>query len=200
MIDEKFIILAVILNAIGSIGYAIDTLKGDTKPNRVTWFLWALIPLIAFAGMLDENAGLTSLILTFMVGFSPFLIFCVSFLNKKSVWKIERFDWICGALSLIGIAGWLLTGEGYLAIVFSIFADFLALLPTMFKALKQPNTESWMLYSNAALASFITLLTVETRTFASIAFPLYIMVVCIGMFLIVKFKIGPTLKLFSQKA
>ena len=48
MIDERFVIIGAFLSMIGQLTYAIDTVKGKIKPNRVTWFLWALIPLIAF--------------------------------------------------------------------------------------------------------------------------------------------------------
>ena len=48
MIDERFVIIGAFLSMIAQLTYAIDTVKGKIKPNRVTWFLWALIPLIAF--------------------------------------------------------------------------------------------------------------------------------------------------------
>ncbi len=46
MINEKFIILGVIIGSIGTFTYLVDTIKGKVKPNRVTWFLWALAPSI----------------------------------------------------------------------------------------------------------------------------------------------------------
>lgn len=49
MLNENFVILGAVIFAIGSLSYLIDTLKGKVKPNRVTFFLWALAPLIAFA-------------------------------------------------------------------------------------------------------------------------------------------------------
>jgi len=39
------VILAVVLNSIGGVMYIKNTLVGKTKPNRVTWFIWALAPL-----------------------------------------------------------------------------------------------------------------------------------------------------------
>ncbi len=77
MLDPNFVILGAAIGFIGGISYLVDTLKGKTKPNKVTWFFWSLAPLIAFAGELDKGVGLQSL-MTFMVGFSPLLIFLAS--------------------------------------------------------------------------------------------------------------------------
>lgn len=195
MIDERFIILAVVADLIGSGGYIIDTIKGSTKPNRVSWLLWTLIPAVTVAGMIEEKADKTALILTITFTIIPLLIFIASFINKEAFWKITKFDWLCGAFSLIGLAGWLLTGDGNLAIVFSIIADFLALLPTLKKALKAPDTESWLIYLLGTLAAFITLLTIQTWNFASVVFTVYLMLVCLLMFLVVRFQIGPRLRL-----
>ena len=131
MIDSNWIYLGALINLIGSLTYVIATVRGQTKPNRVTWFLWALAPLIAFAAMLGEGVSPLDGLMTFMVGFGPLMIFIASFVNKNSVWKITRFDMICGALSVIGIIAWAFTRTGNIAIFFSIVADGLALLPTL---------------------------------------------------------------------
>lgn len=57
MIDEKFVFLAVILNFLGSLSYLIATIKGEVKLNKVTWFIWALAPLIAFAAEISLGVG-----------------------------------------------------------------------------------------------------------------------------------------------
>ena len=101
MLDPNFVIVGAVIGFLGGISYLVDTLKGKTKPNRVTWFFWSLAPLIAFAGELDKGVGIQSL-MTFMVGFSPLLIFFASFVNKKSFWKLSKSDYLLGLLSLLG--------------------------------------------------------------------------------------------------
>ena len=194
MIAEQFIILAVLIHVIGTIGYMIDTLKGITKPNKVTWFLWALFPMIAFAAMLDKGAELPALIMVFMAGFMPLMVFCSSFINKKAFWKITRFDYICGFLSVFGLCLWLITREGNIAIIFSIIADGLALLPTLVKSYKFPETESWLLFSNVAISSAIVLLIIKDWTFASVAFPIYGFFACSTLFILIRFEVGPRLR------
>ena len=61
--------------------------------------------------------------------------FCHHVLVKHPAWKIQRFDIACGALSVLGIVVWWLTGKGNVAIVFSILADGLAFCLRLLKAI-----------------------------------------------------------------
>ena len=105
MIDERFIFLGVALSFVGSLVYTILTIKGQAKPNRVSWFIWSLAPLIAFFAEVKQGVGIQSLA-TFVVGFGPLLTFIASFVNKKAYWKISKLDMICGGLSLVGLGLW----------------------------------------------------------------------------------------------
>jgi hypothetical protein len=190
MIDHNWIFLGAAFNLVGSITYVIATLQGKTKPNRVTWFLWALAPLIAFTAMLGEGVSPLDGLMTFMVGFGPLMVFIASFVNKKSYWKITTFDIICGVLSVLGIIAWAVTRTGMIAILFSVIADGLALLPTLVKSWKGPETENHVIFMNGAISALITLLALKVYDFEHLAFPVYIFVVCVVLFVLIKYKIG----------
>src|SRR3989344_5145645 len=160
MIDERFIFLGVLFNVLGTISYLIETVKGRVKPNKVTWFLWALAPLIAFTAQMQQNVGLYA-ITTFAVGFGPLFIFFASFVNKKSGWKITNFDIYCGLFSLLGLVLWGITKVGNIAILFAILADALAAVPTIVKSYHHPETEDYRAYLYAAISAVITLLTIK---------------------------------------
>lgn len=189
MIDEKFVLLGALFNVIGGASYLIDTVKGRVRPNRVTWFIWALAPLIAFTAEVGQGVGIRSL-MTFMVGFNPLLIFLASYVNKKSVWKLTRFDFACGSLSLIGLLLWYVTKVGNLAIFFSILSDGLASIPTFRKAYFYPETENWNVFLCAGISAIITLLTITVWNFAHWGFPLYIFINAAVLFILIKFKPG----------
>ena len=191
MIDPNWIYLGAVLNLIGSVTYTTATIKGKTKPNRVTWFLWALAPMIAFAAMLSNGVSMRDGLMTFMVGFGPLMIFIASFVNKKSEWKVTRFDIVCGILSIMGIISWAVTRTGNVAIFFSILADGLALLPTLRKAWTDPETENYVVFMNGAISAAITLLAIKVYDVQHVAFPLYILIVCALMATLIAFKIGP---------
>jgi hypothetical protein len=96
--------------------YAYDTLKGRNNPNRVTWVMWTLAPMIGFAAQLSQGVGLQS-IFTFAIGFGPLLVLIASFVNRKAYWKLTTFDLLCGSISLVALVLWVATGEGLVALV-----------------------------------------------------------------------------------
>jgi len=189
MINENFVILGAVIGFAGSLSYIVATIKGKTKPNRVSWFLWALAPLIAFIAEMKQGVGIQSL-MTFMVGFGPLLVFLASFINKKAEWKISRLDWFCGFLSLAGLFLWYITKVGNIAIIFAILADGFAAVPTIIKSYHFPETENWHVFLTSIINAGITLLTIKTWNFAHYGFPIYILIICLILFILIRFKIG----------
>jgi hypothetical protein len=177
VISVNFVYLGSALGALGTSFYIRDTLRGTTQPNRVTWLLWAVAPLLAAAVEFNEGVGLRTLT-TFMVGFMPLLVLAASFYNPAAVWKIGPLDYMCGALSIAGTIAWLVTRSGVIAIVAAIAADALAGLPTLLKSWTNPETETVWSYVGAVTSAGILLLTVNHWTTNVVAFPL--LIVCIA--------------------
>ena len=199
MINPNFVIVGAIINLFGSASYILDTLKGKAKPNRVTWGLWAVSSFIAFAAEIKQGVGIQS-IMTFMVGFSPFLIFIASFFNKKAYWKLGKFDLICGLFSIAALVLWYTTKVGNIAIVLSIFSDFSAGLPTLIKSYKFPETENFVEFGTSFISALLTLFTITDWSFKYYGFPFYIFLFDLTAFMFIKFKFGKTLnRYFSKK-
>jgi hypothetical protein len=103
MLNSNFIIIGALIGAAGSVAYLIDTVKGKVRPNRVSFLLWSIAPLIAFFAQIRQGVGFEAL-MTFSTGFMPLTVFIASFVNKQAEWKLTRFDLLCGILSLMGLA------------------------------------------------------------------------------------------------
>lgn len=185
MLSENFIYVGVFIYLTGSYAYIRDTLRGKVKPNKVSFTMWSLASLIAFAAAIDEGAGIHALI-TFIVGVVPLSILLISLVNKKAYWKITPFDLSCGALSVAGLILWQVTGEGNLAIAFSILADGFAFVPTIRKAYSHPETENAYAYLAASVGIAFNLLAVEHWIFAAYAFPLYLLIADLIVFSLVR--------------
>jgi len=190
MLDVHFVILGAVIGSLGTAKYLWDTLQGTTQPNRVSWLLWAIAPLLAFAVEVHEGVGLQSL-MTFTVGFGPLLVVVASMWSPGAAWRIGRLDYVCGLLSVAGLVLWILTRHGTIAIVASIAADGLAALPTLRKSLSAPETETAAAYAAAALNAAITLLTIKHATTAAAAFPLYILAVATLETVLIAGRVGP---------
>ena len=176
MIDAHFAILGALVILTGNAAYARDTVRGRTQPNRVTWMLWALAPMIAFAAEVAQGVGLNA-VLTLAVGLGPLTVVVASFLDPKAYARITPFDAGCGVLSLVALVAWAATGRGNVAIALSVLADFLAAIPTIRKAYRYPHTEHAAAFLAGVAGGAITLLTIDRSDwgFASLAFPIYIL-------------------------
>src|SRR5260221_40232 len=94
MLPENLVWIGVILIIFGAWTYIRDIFRGKAEPNLVTWFLWALAPLIAFFAQLTGGAT-SSAALTLAVGLGPVAICIVGFTRGRI--RISRFDLICGS-------------------------------------------------------------------------------------------------------
>ena len=193
MLHSNFIIVGTLIAAAGTVVYLVNTLKGKIRPNRVSFLLWSVIPFIAFFAQIEQGVGLVAL-MTFSTGFLPLTVFIASFMNKQAEWKLTRFDLLCGILSVIGLVLCLITKVGNVAIFFSIVADALAAIPTVMKAYKYPETEIAWPWLATVVGVVLTLLTISNFTFANSGFILYILVLNILIYVLVKFRIGEKLR------
>jgi len=189
MLHSNFVIIGTLIGAAGALAYLIETVKGKVRPNRVSFLLWSVIPMIAFFAQIRQGIGMEAL-MTFSTGFLPFTVFIASFFNKQAEWKLTMFDLICGILSLLGLILWMITKVGNIAIFFSIVADALAAIPTIRKAYKYPETEIAWPWIATVTGVVLTLLTLSTLTFANSGFILYIFAVNLLIYILVQFKPG----------
>lgn len=176
MIPDYFAIIGAVLGSLGGLYYLYETAVGKVQPNRVTWLLWGLFPMIIFVAQRVQGVENLSWA-TFAAGFNPLLIVLVSFINKKAYWKSEPRDYLLMAAATVGLILWAITKEPNLAIIFSLVADLLAGLPTVIKAYKYPETESGLAYAISAVGFGVGVLAIQTFTFENYAFITYIFII-----------------------
>ncbi|QQR52870.1 hypothetical protein IPG36_01995 [bacterium] len=156
--------------------YIRDTLRGQTRPNRMTWLLWSVAPLIAtFAAI--SNGVTWAVLPVFISGFGPLLVLLASFIDRQAYWKLGRLDYSCGLLAVLALVLWGITKNPEVAIIFAIASDALAAAPTIIKAWYHPHTESatpFVLSTFNALTGFTA---ITAWTFSAFAFPAYLVII-----------------------
>jgi len=174
MIELQYIVLVgVVISLWGTFSYIKETIRGNTKPNRVTWLLWSVSPMIAVAAAISN--GVTWAVLpVFMSGFGPFLVFVASFFNKNSYWRLRLFDYLCGFLSIMALIAWGLTKDPNIAIILAITSDGLAATPTLVKFWRYPETETVEAYVAGFLNASTSFFAIKAWNFSSYAFPTYL--------------------------
>ena len=179
---EYLVILAAVASLLAAVVYIRSMFVGGTKPNRVSWLMWSIAPWIATAAALSNGVG-WAVLPVFMAGFSPFLIFTSSFFTKKAYWHLSTFDYVCGSLSGFALIMWWLTKDPNVAIVFAIASDALASMPTLTKAWTKPETESVWPFIIGVFGASSSLAVATLWTFSEYAFPSYLVIVNLMVFL-----------------
>jgi hypothetical protein len=174
-IAHWLVVLSAVLSLSGSFAYIRDMFRGKSKPNLVTWGLWAFTPLVATGAALSANADGWATVRTFMSGFVPLLVFLFAFIVRQSYWKLTRFDYVCGGLSIIGLLVWLGADSPLLAILLLAGADLLATLPTIIKAWKYPETETLYTYFIGLFAAIIVMPAIPVWNIENSAFQIYLL-------------------------
>ncbi len=193
MIDPRFVFLGALVSLSGSFVYIRDTWRGTTAPNRVTWSLWGLEPLLAFAVERQAHVGLASF-MTLMIGVVPIVVVVVSFHDPQSVWRIGTFDIACGVISLMGLILWVFIDQPTIALVTFVAADAVAGLPTIRKSYLDPETESAWTFLSGAIFAAITLMTLSRYTVAGGLFPTSILIIDTTIWLLIVSRVGPRLR------
>lgn len=171
------IVLSAGITIAGASAYIRDTLMGKTQPNRVSWFLWGLTPLIGTGAALSAHADPWVVVRIFLAGFLPLLVVGASFVNKSSYWKLSFFDILCGACSLVAIFLWLFLGSPIYAILFAAVADGFASLPTIRKAWKYPETETGITYGASLVSTLLVIPSIAIWNIENSAFQVYLIAV-----------------------
>ena len=173
MLPEYFAIIGAIIGSLGGFYYLYETITGKAQPNRITWLLWGIFPMVIFVA--QRAQGVEGLSWTsFVAGFTPLLIVAASFLNRKAYWKSEPRDYYLMAAAIVGIILWAVTDNPILALLFALLADLLAGIPTLIKSYRHPRSESWIAYAISTFGFGISLLSVHTFDLENAAFVTYV--------------------------
>lgn len=182
------VIISAGLSLTGALVYIRDMFRGKSKPNLVTWGLWAFAPLIATIAALSADADGWATVRIFISGFGPLLVFISAFIVPKSYWRLSRFDYICGVFSIIAILVWLVAKQPLLAILLLAVADLFATLPTIIKAWKYPETETLYTYFIGLFTASIIIPAIPVWNIENSAFQIYLLLANVALFIAVSRK------------
>src|ERR1700733_1768922 len=97
---EIFAIIVAVMMVAGAPPYLLDILKGKTKPQRASWFIWSLLGIIAFFSQLKLH-GAWSLVFVGLDAIGNLLVFGLSFKYGSGGWGItDRIALVIALISL----------------------------------------------------------------------------------------------------
>lgn len=168
---ETFGYISALLFIFSAIPYVRSILKGNTKPQRITWLIWTILVFIAFFSQLAKGAT-WSLLLT--AGDAVTIVIVFIFSIKYGVGGFRKLD----ILSLFG-AGlslilWYFTNEPAVALFLIILIDIIGSNLTIIKAWRKPETENWIGWAMCGVGGLFGILSVGGFNLILLSYPIYI--------------------------
>lgn len=175
--------LAGILFIIGFIPYIVSILRGETKPAKASWIIWATLDSITLAGMLTKHS-LNGQILGAVIG--AWIVVILALRNGTSGWT--RLDKFCLAGALLGIILWQVFDNAVFGIMTSLSVVLLGSFPTFASAWRNPaqeNRTAWTLFWLSCVAAVIA---IPAWTLADAAQPIVFTIIESTMMYILYFR------------
>jgi hypothetical protein len=167
---ELFALLSGLVVLIGAPPYLLDILKGTTKPERTTWFIYAVQGSIAFGSQVVLGAH-WSLLFAGLNAAGNLIVFLLSLKYGVGGWK--RIDIAALTIAAIGLVLSLVTENALIALWGVIVADFAGTVPTLVKTYRAPKSETSITWFTLGTSSLLAIGSVGSWSFKLLLYPVY---------------------------
>jgi hypothetical protein len=163
--------------------YIRDIFSGKTKPERISWLIWAILGTISFFSQLAKGASF-SLIMTAAQTVGDLFIFILAIKWGFGGFLKRDVSALVGAA--LGLFLWYLTKEAAVALIIAIFIDATGAVLTVIKSYERPTTEtvsSWVL---TFIGGLLACIAVGGFNLILLALPLYICLASAAILIAIK--------------
>ncbi len=175
---EWFALVAGLMVVVGAPLYLRDILGGRTRPERTTWLIWSVLAIVAFVSQLKLGAR-WSLVYIGLTALGSLTVYILSWRHGIGGWK--GGDKLALGIAGMGIVLALAMRSPEMAIFGVMLADFAGAVLTIQKAYRRPGSETTITWVLAGSAWLLTTLSVGTRRFDLIVYPLYMAAICFAV-------------------
>ena len=167
--------VAGVISLVAIVPYILAILRGETKPNRATWWIWTIVGLMLGASYYSSGANHTMWVpVSYIIG--PIVTAVLSI--KYGVGGWTRFDKSCLFGAGASVVLWWMFSSPLAALLINLFIDFMGALPTIRKAYHEPESEDRAAWVLASAANTANLFAVERWTFTIAIYPIYMFTAC----------------------
>ena len=168
---ELLLILSVVITLGATYPYLRDIVRGETRPNIVSWITWTLITLVATVAEVAAGEHMTA-IFTSAAVLATGLV--VVFGLKYGYVKYTAFDVACQVGALLGFVLWYVFNSPTAAVIAAVTIDFIGALPTVRHSWQKPHEETWITFALGGIAATLALVAITSYNWASLSYPIYI--------------------------
>ena len=153
--------------------YVRSILRGETRPDRATWWILFFGSVILAGSYWAAGARDTIWIpLAYCACYLVAAVLSVFYGAGRP--QLTHFDKVCLAGALASAAIWWFTQNPIIALTLQMVIEMFGLIPTMEKTYREPGTESRAAWGLATFASVINLIAIGSWTYAIAAYPIFV--------------------------
>jgi hypothetical protein len=161
---------AGVLTIVCVIPYLVGTMRGRTKPQRMSWFIFTVMAAEAAASQLAAGASAGAWLTgAAAAGFGA--IFVVSL--RHGVGGFRPADVATLLVAVAGLVLWRITGNPVTSLVAVVGAELAAIALTVTKAYREPTSETATAWLIDAASGAVALAAVAHWTFRDVLYPLH---------------------------
>ena len=168
---------------ISFVPYVRDIFLGKTKPERMSWLIWAILGLILFFSQLAKGAS-DSLIMTGVMVAGDLFVFILAI--KYGFGGFLKRNIVALIAAAIGLFLWYVTKEAAFALFIAMFIDAIGVILTVIKSYEKPATETVSSWIFCAIGGLLGCVAVGSFNFILLAFPFYIFLVSVSILISIK--------------
>ncbi|MBW4061426.1 hypothetical protein HJC99_02550 [Candidatus Saccharibacteria bacterium] len=176
--EPIFGVASALLLAASGPSYFISTIKGQMKPQRATWFIWAVLGVTALVSQVALG-GTWSVVFTAVDSLGNILMFLLAL--KYGVGGWNRLDKIALVIAGVGIIVSIVVRQQLIALVGVIVADAASASLTIRKAYLDPASEdplAWLLVGLSAVCALIAVGRIDVQL---LIYPIYLALANFGV-------------------
>lgn len=173
MFKTTLSIVASILCLVAFFPYITTILKGTTKPNRASWWIWVTLGTVLCASYYSTGGGITLWAFVFTV-LGQLIVAILSLKSGEGGWS--NLDRTCLVGAGVSLLLWLWFDDPFVALLFGITIDIFAVVPTIKKSYLDPESEDLLYWIIYGLGTFLNIFTVENWSFQVILWPIYVLI------------------------
>ncbi|MCC6323978.1 hypothetical protein IT400_04275 [Candidatus Nomurabacteria bacterium] len=184
--DYKFYIgiLAGLIAFFAYIVYIRSILKGETKPNKTTWWIWTFMGAVVGVSYYFSGAEATM-----WVAVSEFigpLVIALLSLKYGTGGVKDRTDLICLIGALISIVLWIIFDSPVIALITNLIVDVFAVIPTIKHIRLNPDDEGIEGWFITWVADCVNLFAIDRLILGVIVYPVYMFIIDSIMVLVIR--------------
>ena len=168
---DVVLVLAGLVTVGSVIPYIRDIIRGETRPNIVSWITWTLLTGVATIAEIAAGEYRTAIFTgTAVLETSLVVILGIKYGHTK----YAPFDVVCQISALFGFVLWALFNSPAAAVIFSVTIDFIGAMPTIRHSWQKPGEETWITYAMAGAGGVLALFSFTAYNWTSLTYAIYI--------------------------